>query len=162
MWVVHPSSSCDLLDIEFPFDESILEAMTMVDRPLEDMLHQLSFFSKLEQLVVDTKSLVSSRDIERYQCPKLTHDVSVVEKLVNISNNLPHDISMKLGPFKDFWDAFFGSSSEMSSFNLIVSRIYFLELTTKFSIPIHTKDQFLISLPCHNGHHQECNSSRDL
>jgi hypothetical protein len=61
--------SCDLLDIEFPLDEAILEAMTMVDIPLEDMHHQLSFFSKLEQLVVDTKSLVSSRDIERYQCP---------------------------------------------------------------------------------------------
>jgi len=56
---------CDLLDIEFPLDEAILEAMTMVDILLEDMHHQLPFLSKLEQLVVDMKSLVSSRDIER-------------------------------------------------------------------------------------------------
>ena len=69
----------------------------------------------------------------------LTHDVSAVENLVNISNNLPPDISMKLGPFKDFRDAFSGSSSEMPSFNLIVSRIYFLELTTKFSIRMSRK-----------------------
>jgi hypothetical protein len=53
IWVINPPSSHDFLDVEFPSDEAILEAMTMDDRPWEDMHHILFFLPKLETLEVD-------------------------------------------------------------------------------------------------------------
>jgi hypothetical protein len=36
-WTVNPPRPCDLSDIEFPSDEAILEAMTIVSIPWEDL-----------------------------------------------------------------------------------------------------------------------------
>jgi hypothetical protein len=51
--VVTPPNSQDFLDVEFPSDKAIHEAMTMTDRLWEDMYHQSFFISKLETLEVE-------------------------------------------------------------------------------------------------------------
>jgi hypothetical protein len=50
---VNPTRLTDLSDFEFPFDEAILEAMTMVSIPLEDLHHGLCFLPFWETFQVD-------------------------------------------------------------------------------------------------------------
>jgi hypothetical protein len=50
---VDPPRSCDFLDIEFPSDEAILEAMTMVSIPWEDLHRGLCFLPFWETFQVD-------------------------------------------------------------------------------------------------------------
>jgi len=65
--------------------------------PWEDKYHKSFFLPELDNLEVGTHILVSSNDIEWYQCPILTHNVYVEWILENISKTIPIDISMKLG-----------------------------------------------------------------
>jgi hypothetical protein len=50
---VNPPRSCDFSDFEFPSDEAILEAMTMVSIPWEDLHHGLCFLPFWETFQVD-------------------------------------------------------------------------------------------------------------
>jgi hypothetical protein len=52
-WVVNPPGSHDFLDVEFPSDEAILEAMSTDGIPWEYMHHKLFFLLKLETLQDD-------------------------------------------------------------------------------------------------------------
>ena len=50
IWTTIPPNSHDLVDVELPSDEVILEAMTMDLRPWEDMNHRLFFLLELKTL----------------------------------------------------------------------------------------------------------------
>ena len=50
IWVVQSSCSLDLFDDTLPSDEAILEAMSGLDSPWDDMHHQSYFLSKLVRI----------------------------------------------------------------------------------------------------------------
>ena len=50
---VNPPCLTDLSDFEFPFYEAILEAMTMVSIPWEDLHHGLCFLPFWETFLID-------------------------------------------------------------------------------------------------------------
>jgi hypothetical protein len=102
IWVFNPPNSPDFLDIEFPSNEAILEAMIESKGPREYMHHISFFLHKLETFEVGTKSLVSLIDVKWYQCPILTHNVYSEGNLESILKTIPIDISMHIGVIENF------------------------------------------------------------
>jgi hypothetical protein len=61
------------LDLDFPSNEAIMEAMDLVDRPWDDMHHHTSFLPYLEQLEDDIKNPAAPDNVQWYQSLILTH-----------------------------------------------------------------------------------------
>ena len=58
-WEVHSSHAHDCLDSVFPLDEAIIEAMSGVDPPWEEIHHRSYFLPELDHLECDFRAVLS-------------------------------------------------------------------------------------------------------
>ena len=91
-----PSSSDHFLE-NFPSDESILEVMSLSERPWEDLHHRASFLPDLTTVEKDIQSIISTDIVPHPQTPILVKDVFSEGNLANISVTMSIDISVKPG-----------------------------------------------------------------
>lgn len=58
-WTLDSTSSMDCLDTILPYEEEILEAMKIIDRPWDDLHHRSYFLSNVHQveLIFSSRSL---------------------------------------------------------------------------------------------------------
>ena len=62
-WAVESSHSHDFLDDVFPSDEAILEAMSGVEQPWEELHHRSYFLPKLDHMECDEFREILSENI---------------------------------------------------------------------------------------------------
>jgi hypothetical protein len=82
--------SLDSLDMVFPLDEAILEAMTCIKKPWEEMHHGSYFLSYLSRMEDGNFSIIMSRYFSCYVIPLMTRDVYDEKNMEkNISKTMP-------------------------------------------------------------------------
>jgi len=83
------TSVLDYLDIVFPLDEVIFEAMTAVDRPLEDLPHHLYFCPPLREVESRSSSLASHVCMVPLAPTHLSTKGSILIGSIIVPNNIP-------------------------------------------------------------------------
>jgi hypothetical protein len=147
-WDQGSLTDTDSLDLVFPSNESIIEAMTSLDRPWDDLHHRSYFLPELRRIEAGEFTLTMTGDKAFPINPLDTHVVYAEGNMETISQTTPIDISINLGVmenifvgedsspeeikiytylFKEFCDVFFWSYKEMPS---IDPRIVKHEITT--------------------------------
>jgi hypothetical protein len=117
-----------LLDLVFPSDEAVIEAMTSLDKPWDDLHHRSYFLPELSRIEAREFTLTMTGDRSCPINPLATHEVydegnmETIAKtiLINISRTLgimenvfirdgysPREIQIYTDLFKEFHDIFF-------------------------------------------------------
>jgi hypothetical protein len=127
-------ANIDSLDLVFPFDEAVIEAMTSPNKPWEDLHNRSYFFPELSLIEVGEFTMTMMGD---QSCPinlSATHEIYAEGNMETINETIPINISRNLGVvenvfvgvdcsleeiqnytdlFKEFWDIFSWSYEEM-------------------------------------------------
>jgi hypothetical protein len=147
-----------LLDIVFPSDEALIEAMTSLDKPWDDLHHRSYFLLDLSRIEVREFNLTMTGDISCPINPLAKHEVyvegnmeTIIETIpINISQTpgimenvfvgvdcSPREIQMYTYLFKEFRDVFPWSYEEMVG---IDPKIFKHEITTyPYAKPVRQK-----------------------
>jgi hypothetical protein len=96
-WDQCPLVDTDSLDLVFPSDEAIIEAMNSPDRPWDDLHHRYYFLPELRRIEAGEFTLTMTRDKVFPINPLATHIVYVEENMATITQTIPIDISRILG-----------------------------------------------------------------
>ena len=128
----------DSLDLVFPLDEAIIEAMTSLDKPWDDLHHIYYFLPELRRIEAGEFTLTMTGDKACPINPLATYTVYAKGNMENISQTIPIDISRTPGImenvffgaayspeairiytdlFKEFYDVFAWSYEEMPGIN---------------------------------------------
>lgn len=90
-------TNTDLLDLMLPFDEAIMEATNMTEKP-QGINHQWSYFlpseNSLRFIEVD---LATNKNFHWYKIPLAMHDAYAKGNMANISQTMPINISNNPG-----------------------------------------------------------------
>jgi hypothetical protein len=92
-----PIATTDSLDLVFPSDEAILEALTGPDRTWDDLHHRSYFLSDLRRIKASKFLLTMTVDRSCPINPLDTHIVYVECNLESITEMIPIDISRTPG-----------------------------------------------------------------
>jgi hypothetical protein len=147
-WAQGSLATTDSLDLVFPSDEAILEALTGPDRPWDDLHHRSYFLPELGRIEAGEFVLTMTGDRSCPINPLATHTVYAEGNMETITKMIPIDISRTPGImenvfigadcspeeiqiytdlFKEFCDVFSWSYEEMPG---IDPRIIEHEITT--------------------------------
>jgi hypothetical protein len=85
------------LDLVFPSDEEILEAMTGPDRPWDDLHHRSYFLPEMRRVEEGEFTTTMNRDATCPAKPLATHRIYVEGNMVSIAETIPIDISRTPG-----------------------------------------------------------------
>ena len=92
-WVVESSHSHDFLDDVFQSDEAIIEVMSRLEQPWEELHHQSYFLPKLDHMESDDFRLILSKNIGSPMVP-LSSLVQMADgSMDNLSPTIPINIS---------------------------------------------------------------------
>jgi hypothetical protein len=148
IWAQDSLATTDSLDLVFPSDEAILEALTGLDRPWDDLHHRSYFLPELRRIEAGEFMLTMTGDRSCPINPLATHTVYAEGNMETITEMIPIDISRTPGImenvfvgadcspeeiqiytdlFKEFHDIFSWSYEEMPG---IDPRIIEHEITT--------------------------------
>jgi hypothetical protein len=148
IWAQGSLTDTDSLDLVFPSDEAIIEAMTSPDKPWDDLHHKSYFLLELRRIEVGEFTLTMTRDEAFPINPFATHvvysegnmkiiaqaiavDISrtpgIVKNIFVGANFSPEEIRIYIYLFKEFHDMFAWSYKEMPG---IDPRIVKHEITT--------------------------------
>ena len=139
-WAVESSHAHDCLDSVFSSDEAIIEAMSRVEPPWEELHHRSYFLPKLDRLECEDFREILSERIGSLMVPLSSPGPMDNGNMVNISPTIPINISHNPGKienvyigvecshaeiqeytelFKEFCDVFSYSYEEMPGINLL-------------------------------------------
>jgi hypothetical protein len=90
-------STTDSLDLVFPSDEVILEALTSSDRPWDDLHHRSYFLLELRKIKVGEFMLTMTGDRSCHVNPLAMHTIYVEGNMETIAEMIPIDISRTPG-----------------------------------------------------------------
>jgi hypothetical protein len=93
IWVAHSSISHNYLDNTLPSNEAILEAMSGLDRPWDDLHHRSYFLPNLERIEQDEFSSSMTNMVGHVVVLLETHGIYVEGNMVNISPTITIGIS---------------------------------------------------------------------
>jgi hypothetical protein len=85
------------LDLVFPFDEVILEAMTGPDRPWDDLHHKSYFLPELKRIEAGEFITTMNGDAPCLVNPLATHKIYAEGNMESIAETIPIDISRTPG-----------------------------------------------------------------
>jgi hypothetical protein len=85
------------LDLFFPSDEVILEAITGLDRPWDDLHHRSYFIPELRRIEVGEFVLTMNGDSPCLINPLATHEIYIEGNMASIIATIPIDISRTVG-----------------------------------------------------------------
>jgi hypothetical protein len=138
IWAQGSLIDTDSLDLVFPSDEEIMEAMTSLDKPWNDLHHRSYFLPVLRRIEVGEFTLTITGDSSCPVNPLATHVVYVEGNMETIAETIPINISRTPGVmenvfveadcspkeiqiytdlFKEFHDIFAWSYEEMPCIN---------------------------------------------
>jgi hypothetical protein len=134
IWAQDSLATTDFLDLVFPFDEAVIEAMTSPDKPWDDLHHRSYFLPELHQIEAGEFTITMTGD---QSCPinlLATQEIYAEGNMVTITETIPINISRNPGVmenvfigadcspeeiqiytdlFKEFCDVFAWSYEEM-------------------------------------------------
>jgi hypothetical protein len=97
IWAQGSLANTNSLNLVFPSDEAILEALTDLDRPWDDLHHKSYFLPELRSIEVGEFVLIITRDRSCPINPLATHVVYTEGNMESIIETIPIDISKTLG-----------------------------------------------------------------
>jgi hypothetical protein len=97
IWAQGSLVDTDSLDLVFPLDKVIIEAMTGLDRPWDDLHYRSFFLPELRRIEAGEFTLTMNGDRSCPINPLGTHVVSTKGNMETISKMIPIDISRTLG-----------------------------------------------------------------
>jgi hypothetical protein len=148
IWAQGSLTDTDSLDLVFPSDEAIIEAMTSPDKPWDDLHHRSYFLPELSRIEAGEFTLTMTGDRSCPINPLATHEVYVEGNMETIAETIlintsktpdivenafvgadcsPEEIQIYTDLFKEFCDVFAWSYEEMSG---IDPKIVEHEITT--------------------------------
>ena len=92
-WVVQYTHAHDYLDMVFPSDEEIIEAMSGVEPPWEELHHRSYFLPELDRLEREDFRAVLSQRVGSPMVPLSYPALMVDGSMENISSTIPINIS---------------------------------------------------------------------
>ena len=92
-WVVESYQYEDFLDDDFPSDEAILEAMSGIEQPWEELHHRLNFLPKIDRLECDDFRVILSEKIGSPVVPLSSPGQMAEGNMANLSPMIPINIS---------------------------------------------------------------------
>jgi hypothetical protein len=104
IWAQGSLTYTDSLDLVFPSDEVIIEAMTSPDGPLDDLHHRSYFLPKFIRIEVGEFTLTMTRDKACPINPFATHAVYTEGNMETIAQTIPIDISRIPGIMENIFD----------------------------------------------------------
>jgi hypothetical protein len=97
IWAQGSLTNTNYLDLVFPSDEAIIEALTGLDRPLDDLHHRSYFLHELRRIEAGEFVLTMTRDRSCPVNPLATHAFNVEGNMETITETIPIDISKTPG-----------------------------------------------------------------
>ena len=102
-WAVESSHTHDFLDDVFPLDEAIIEAMSGVEPPWEELHHRFYFLPKLDRLEREDFREVLSERIGSPMVPLSSPSPLADGSMENISPMIPINISHNTGRIENVY-----------------------------------------------------------
>ena len=102
-WIVESSHSHDYLDDVFPSDEAILEAMSMIEQPSEELHHRSYFLPKLDRMERDEFREILRKNIGSPVVPLSSHGQMADGNMANLSPTIPINISRDPGKVENVY-----------------------------------------------------------
>jgi hypothetical protein len=97
IWAEGSLIDTNSLDLVFPSDEAIIEAMTSPDKPWDDLHHRSYFLPELRRIEAGEFTLTMTRDRSCPINPLATHEVYAEGNMENITKTIPINISRTPG-----------------------------------------------------------------
>ena len=97
IWAQVSLADTNSLDLVFPSDEAIIEAMTSLDKPWDDLHHRYYFLPGLRRIEVGEFTLTMNGDKYCPINPLATHTVCTEGNMETIAEMIPIDISKTPG-----------------------------------------------------------------
>ena len=102
-WVVESSHSQDCLDDVFPSDEAILEAMSGIEQPWEELHHRSYFLAKLDRLECDDFRAILSEKVGSHMVSLSSPGQMAEGNMANLSPVIPINISHDPGKIENVY-----------------------------------------------------------
>ena len=93
IWAQGSLTSTDSLDLVLPSDEAIIEAMTSLDKPWEDLYHISYFLPELHQIEVGEYTITMTRDQPHPINLLATQEIYAEGNMATIAATIPISIS---------------------------------------------------------------------
>jgi hypothetical protein len=97
IWAQGSLANTDSLDLVFPSDEAVIEAMTSPDKPWEDLHHRSYFLLELSQIEVGEFTVTMTGDRSCHTNPLATHKIYAEGNMETIVEMIPINISRTPG-----------------------------------------------------------------
>jgi hypothetical protein len=97
IWAQGSLANIDSLDLVFPSDEAVIEAMTSPDKPWEDLHHRSYFLPKLSRIKVGEFTVTMTGDRSCHTNPLATHKIYAEGNMETIAEMIPINISRTPG-----------------------------------------------------------------
>jgi hypothetical protein len=97
IWAQGSLADTDSLDLVLPSDEAIIEAMTSLDKPWEDLHHRSYFLPELSRIEVGEFTLTMTGDRSCPINPLATHEVYAEGNMESITETIPINLSRTPG-----------------------------------------------------------------
>ena len=102
-WEMESSHSHDCLDDVFPSDEAILEAMSGIEQPWEELHHRSYFLPNLDRLECDEFRAILSEKVGRTMVPLSSPSHFSKGNMANLSPTIPINISHDIGKLENVY-----------------------------------------------------------
>jgi hypothetical protein len=137
-WAQGSLATTDSLDLVFPSDEAIIEALTSPDKPWDDLHHRSYFLPELGRIEAGEFMLTMTGDRSCPINPLATHTVYAEGNMETIAKMIPIDISRTPGIMEN---VFIGATAPPRRFKSI---LIYLNNSTTFLPGLTRKCQALI------------------
>jgi hypothetical protein len=133
IWAQGSLTTTDSLDLVFPSDEEIIEALTGPDRPWDDLHHRSYFLRELRRIEAGEFMLTMTGDRSCPINPLATHAVYVEGNMEIIIETISIDISRTLGIVENVFIGADCSPEEIQSIQIYLRNfaMFFPGLTRK-------------------------------
>jgi hypothetical protein len=122
IWAQGSLANVDSLDLVFPSNEAVIEAMTSLDKPWEDLHHRSYFLPKLSRIKAGEFTVTMNGDRSCHNNPLATHKIDAEGNITTIAETTPINISSTRGVIDNVFVKAYNSSKEMPGIDL--QRVY--------------------------------------
>jgi hypothetical protein len=113
IWAQGSLSNIDSLDLVLPSDEAVIEAMTSLDKPWDDLHHKSYFLPELHRIEAGEFHITMTGD---HPCPinlLATHEIYAEGNMMTIAETIPINISRTPGVIDNVFVGAYNSPEEM-------------------------------------------------
>jgi hypothetical protein len=113
IWAQGSLDDIDSLDLVLPSDKAVIEAMTSLDKPWEDLHHRSYFLPELSRIKIEEFTLTMTGDRSCPINPLATHEIYVEGNMETIAETIPINISRTSGVIDNVFIGSYCSPKEM-------------------------------------------------